>query len=122
MIKYLCANSVVSSKCVVVPESPSAIRLCFFTDTGVIGIALPLSQAFTCMDEAFTCIKVNRSRDRFTLLKRPYDGCGAGEGGLLRVPGLRAQVSGVGEGMTYCVDYVVTDAVLLQVGPPRGFS
>ena len=82
----------------------------FLTDTGVIGIALPLSQ-----DEAFTCIKVkvNRSRDRFTLLKRPYDGCGSGEGALLRVPVWRAQVSGVGEGMTCRVHYAIADPVLL---------
>ena len=122
MIKYLCANSVVSSKCVVVPESPSYICLRFFTDTGVIGIALPLSQAFTCMDEAFTCIKVNRLRNRFTLLKRPYDGCCAGEGELLRVQVWRAQVSRVGKGMTCRVDYVLADAVLLQIGPPTGLS
>ena len=94
----------------------------FFTDTGVIGIALPLSQAFTCMDEAFTCINQFRSRDRFTLLKRPYDGCGAGAGALLRAPVWRAQVSGVGKGMTCRVDYVVADAVLLQIGPPTGLS
>ena len=87
--------------------------LSFFTDAGVIGIALPLSQAFTCMDEAFTCINRFRSRDRFTLLKRPYDGCGAGAGALLRAPGLRAQVSGVGEGMTCRVHYVVADAFVL---------
>ena len=70
----------------------------------------------------FTCINRSRSRDRFTLLKRPYDGCGAGEGALLRAPVWRAQVSGVGEGMTYCVYYVVADAVLLQIGPPTGLS
>ena len=36
----------------------------------------------------------------FTLLKRPYDGCGAGAVALRRAPSLRAQVSEVGEGMT----------------------
>ena len=55
-------------------------------------------------------------------LKRPYDGCGAGEGALLRAPVWRAQVSGVGKGMTCRVDYVVADAVLLQIGPPTGLS
>ena len=55
------------------------------------------------------------------LLKRPYDGCGAGEGALLRVPVWRAQVSGVGKGMTCRVHYVVADAVLLQIGPPTSF-
>ena len=56
------------------------------------------------------------------MLKRPYDGCGAGEGALLRAPGLRAQVSEVGKGMTCRVHHVLADAVLLEIGPPRGFS
>ena len=94
----------------------------FFTDTGVIGIALPLSQAFTCMDEAFTCINRFRSRDRFTLLKRPYDGCDARAGALLRGAGLAGTGEWVGEEVTCRVHYVLADAVLLQIGPPRGFS
>ena len=55
----------------------------------------------------------SRSRERFTLLKRPYDGCGAGAGALLRAPVWLAQVSGVGEGMTCRVHYVVADAFVL---------
>ena len=53
------------------------------------------------------------SRERNALLKRPYDGCGAGEGALLRAPVWLAQVSAVGEEMTCRVDYVVADAVLV---------
>ena len=56
------------------------------------------------------------------MLKRPYDGCGSGEGALLRVPVWRAQVSAVGEGMTCRVHYVAADAVLLQLGPPTSLS
>ena len=97
----------------------------FFTDTGVIGIGGSGALGRGAQTAA-SVQSISFDRDFlqqvFTLLKRPYDGCGAGAGALLRVPGLRAQVSGVGEGMTYCVHYVVTDAVLLQVGPPRGFS
>ena len=50
-----------------------------------------------------------------------YGRCGAGAGALLRAPGLRAQVSGVGEGMTCRVHYVVADAVLLQIGRRQVF-
>ena len=125
MIKYLCANSVVSSKCVVVPESPSYVCLRFFTDTGVIGIggrgALGRG-AQTAASVQSISFDRPKARARFTLLKRPYDGCGAGAGPLLRAPVWRAQVSGVGKGMTCRVDYVVADAVLLQIGPPTGLS
>ena len=125
MIKYLCANSVVSSKCVLVPELPSVICLRFFTDTGVIGIggsgALGRG-AQTAASVQSISFDRPRLRHRNAWLKRPYDGCGAGEGALLRAPGLRAQVSGVGKGMTCRVDYVLADAVLLQIGPPTGLS
>ena len=103
------------------PELPPGMCLRFLTDIGVIGIALPLSQAFTCLDEAFTCINRFRSRDRNALLKRPYDGCGAGAGALLRAPVWRVQVSGVGGEMTCRVHYVVADAVLLQIGRRQVF-
>ena len=97
----------------------------FFTDTGVIGIGVSGALGRGPQTAASVqSISFDRSisRHRFTMLKRPYDGCGAGAGGLLRVPGLRAQVSGVGEGMTCRVDYVLADAVLLQIGPPTGLS
>ena len=56
------------------------------------------------------------------MLKRPYDGCGAGAEALRRAPSLRAQVSGVGKEMTCRVDYVLADAALLQIGPPTSLS
>ena len=47
------------------------------------------------------------------MLKRPYDGCGAGAEALLRAPGLLAQVSEVGGEVTCRVHYVVADAIVL---------
>ena len=56
------------------------------------------------------------------MLKRPYDGCGVGAEALLRGAGLAGTGEWIGEEMTCRVDYVLADAVLLQIGPPRGFS
>ena len=115
-IKYLCANSAVPSNYVVLPESPSDMCSRFFTDTGVIGIGGSQSSRRGAQTAA-SVQSISFDRDflqqRNALLKRPYDGCGSGEGALLRVPVWRAQVSGVGKGMTCRVDYVLADAVLL---------
>ena len=92
------------------------MRLPFFTDTGVIGIGVSGALGRGAQTAA-SVQSISFDRDFlqqvFTLLKRPYDGCGAGAGALLRAPVWLAQVSGVGEGMTCRVHYVVADAFVL---------
>ena len=99
-------------------ESPSGICLRFSTDTGVIGIG-GRGALGRGAQTAASVQSISFDRDflqqRNAWLKRPYDGCGSGEGALLRAPGLRAQVSGVGKGMTCRVDYVLAvDAADVQ--------
>ena len=101
------------------PESPSAIRLRFFTDSAVIGIggrgALGRG-AQTAASVQSISFDRPRLQHRNAWLKRPYDGCGAGAEALLRAPVWLAQVSEVGEGMTCRVHNAVEDPVLLQIG------
>ena len=88
----------------------------FFTDIGVIGIGGSGALGRGAQTAASVqSISFDRPwlQHRNALLKRPYDGCGAGAGALLRVPVWRAQVSGVGGGMTCRVHYAFADPVLL---------